>query len=82
MLDSVFGLGSRQIATAVEMLLDHQRLTVQDADVVSAAVLGVKRKPALRFSDCLILEAARKAGHLPLGTFDRQLGHVADAERL
>jgi hypothetical protein len=25
----------------------------------------------LGFSDCLILETARKAGHLPLGTFDR-----------
>src|SRR4051812_48218897 len=55
-LDSVFGLGSRQIATAVEMLLDHQRLTIQDADVVSAAVLGLKKKPALGFSDSLILE--------------------------
>jgi predicted nucleic-acid-binding protein len=81
-LDSVFGLGSRQIATAVEMLLDHDRLTVQDAEVVSAAVSQLRRKPSLGFSDCLILEVARKAGHLPLGTFDRQLGHVADAERL
>src|SRR5690242_1568896 len=36
-LDSVFGLGSREIATAVEMLLDHDRLVVQDADVVRAA---------------------------------------------
>ncbi len=81
-LDSVFGLGSRQIATAVEMLLDHERLVVQDADVVGAAVAQLRKKPSLGFSDCLILEVARRAGHLPLGTFDRQLGHVADAERL
>ena len=81
-LDSVFDLGSRQIATAVEMLLDHERLVVQDADVVAAAVAQLRKKPNLGFSDCLILEVARRAGHLPLGTFDRQLGHVADAERL
>jgi len=81
-LDSVFDLGSRQVATAVEMLLDHERLVVQDADVVAAAVAQLRKKPNLGFSDCLILEVARRAGHLPLGTFDRQLGHVADAERL
>jgi predicted nucleic-acid-binding protein len=81
-LDSVFGLGSRQIATTVEMLLDHERLVIQDADVVVAAAAQLRKKPSLGFSDCLILEVARRAGHLPLGTFDRQLGHVADAERL
>jgi predicted nucleic acid-binding protein len=30
----------------------------------------------LGFSDCLLLHLARKAGHLPLGTFDRALGKV------
>src|SRR5215212_6317137 len=73
-LDSVFGLASRQIATVVEMLLDHERLVIQDADVVAAAVAQLRKKPTLGFSDCLILEVARRAGHLPLGTFDRQLG--------
>jgi predicted nucleic acid-binding protein len=34
------------------------------------------------FSDCLILEVARKAGHLPLGTFDRELGRLEGAQRL
>jgi predicted nucleic-acid-binding protein len=81
-LDSVFELGPREIATAVEMLLDHDRLVIQDADVVRAALVGMQRKPTLGFSDCLILEVARKAGHLPLGTFDRRLGALADAERL
>jgi predicted nucleic acid-binding protein len=36
----------------------------------------------LGFSDCLILEAARKAGHLPVGTFDRDLSKLDGAERL
>ena len=34
------------------------------------------------FSDCLILESARKTGNLPLGTFDRNLGKVGECERL
>jgi hypothetical protein len=34
------------------------------------------------FSDCLVLEIARKAGHLPLATFDRALGSLDGAHRL
>lgn len=37
---------------------------------------------ALGFSDCLVLEAARKAGHGPLGTFDRELARLDGAELL
>lgn len=81
-LDSVYGLGAREIVAAVEMLLDHDRLTIQDADVVSASVAQMRAKPSLGFSDCLMLEVARRAGHVPLGTFDRRLGQLADAERL
>ena len=29
-----------------------------------------------------MLEVARKAGHLPLGTFDKPLGKLPGAERL
>jgi hypothetical protein len=29
-----------------------------------------------------MLEVARKAGHVPLGTFDRDLGKLDGAERL
>jgi predicted nucleic acid-binding protein len=36
----------------------------------------------LGFSDCLVLETARKAGHLPLGTFDRDLAKLDGAVRL
>jgi predicted nucleic acid-binding protein len=34
------------------------------------------------FEDCLILESARKAGHLPLGTFDKALGRLEGAQTL
>jgi predicted nucleic-acid-binding protein len=81
-LVSVYDLEPEKIATAVEMLLEHKDLTVQDADVVSAALEKFREKPASGFSDCLILEVARKAGHLPLGTFDRDLGKLAGTQRL
>lgn len=64
------------------MLLDHRDLAVQDADVVAAALSHYRRRPTLGFSHCLILEVARKAGHVPLGTFDRDLGKLVDTQKL
>ncbi|HEV3458709.1 MAG TPA: type II toxin-antitoxin system VapC family toxin [Thermoanaerobaculia bacterium] len=81
-LNAVYGLGPEQLAAAIEMLLNHRDLTVQDADAITAALGQFRRRPALGFSDCLILEIARKAGHLPLGTFDRELGKLEGAQRL
>lgn len=81
-LSSVYGLGPEKIATAVEMFLQHKELTVQDADAVEAALEHFRKRPALGFSDCLILEVARKAGHLPLGTFDRELSKLQGTHKL
>lgn len=81
-LESVFRASPRAIAQAVEMLLDHQHLTLQDPEVVTAAVDQFRKKPALGFSDCLIVEIARKAGHTPIGTFDRSLAKVHGTQRL
>jgi predicted nucleic-acid-binding protein len=81
-LSAVYEQDATNIAEAVEMLLNHKTLTVQDSEVVSAALDHFRRRPALGFSDCLLLEIARKAGHLPLGTFDRGLGKLPGAERL
>jgi predicted nucleic-acid-binding protein len=81
-LGSVYDLGSEKIAMAVEMLLHHRDLTIQDADTVAAALDQFRQRPALGFSDCLMLEVARKAGHLPLGTFDRRLGQLEGAQKL
>jgi predicted nucleic-acid-binding protein len=81
-LATVYEIAPVGLATAVEMLLNHNDLTVQDSDVVAAALEQYRAKPALGFSDCLVLEVARKAGHLPLGTFDRSLGKLERAERI
>ena len=81
-LASVYERRPQEIALAIEMLLVHRDLTLQDADVVSEALAHFRKKPALGFSDCLLLEAARKSGHLPLGTFDPDLARLHGAERL
>jgi predicted nucleic-acid-binding protein len=81
-LDAVYERTAEQIATAIDMLLNHERLTVQDAEIVTAATEQFRRRPALGFSDCLVLEIARKAGHLPVGTFDRALSKLDDTVRL
>ena len=81
-LTSVYGLKAPEVAAAVEILLAHKNLSVQDADVVGAALQQYRNGLAVSFTDCLVLEVARKAGHLPLGTFDRELGKLPGAERL
>ena len=81
-LTAVYDLDAPAIATAIEMLLNHATLALEEPEVVSNALQDFRRLPALGFSDCLLLEIARNAGHLPLGTFDRALSKVAGAERI
>jgi predicted nucleic acid-binding protein len=64
------------------MLLNHRELVIQDPETVAAALDLFRARPALGFSDCLMLELARQAGHLPLGTFDRNLAKVDGAQKL
>jgi predicted nucleic-acid-binding protein len=81
-LDAVYERTSAQLATAIELLLNHQSLALQDADVVASALNAFRARPSLGFSDCLVLEIACKAGHLPLGTLDRNLAKLEGARRL
>ena len=81
-LRAVYDRSPAELATAVEMLLEHAQLSLQDPDVVSAALASFRSKPSVGFSDCLILEIARKAGHLPLGTFDRSFAKLDGAEKI
>jgi len=81
-LRSVYDFSAADLATALEMLLNHKDLTLQDSDAVAYALDLFRSRPALGFSDCLMLRLARKAGHLPLGTFDRALGKTTGAQKL
>ncbi len=79
-LDAVYGRSRGQLAAAVELLLAHAELRLQEGDAVAAALKHYVAHPGVEFSDCLILETARKAGHVPLGTFDRRLARLPDAQ--
>ena len=81
-LASAYKLRPDQLISAIEMLLNEKDLIIQDADVVSAALDLFRRRPALGFTDCMMLEISRKFGHLPLGTFDRGLAKVDGTQRL
>ena len=81
-LAAVYGRDAAQLIAALEMLLAHRSLALQDADTVAAALAHFKRRPALGFSDCLVLEIARKAGHTPLGSFDKALATLPQTQRL
>ena len=81
-LDSVFELSREQLVLVVEMLLNHRDLSLQDVDVVTAALGHYAKRAAVGFSDCLVLEIARKAGHLPVASFDRDFARLADVQRL
>jgi len=81
-LGASYDLGHDEMATFVEMLLSHEHFALQDPEVVSAALAQYRAVPSLGFSDCLALEVAKKAGHLPLGTFDKRLSKIAGAERV
>jgi predicted nucleic-acid-binding protein len=81
-LGKVYQLSSNELATAIEMLLNHQDVVLQEPEVVTAALELFRTRPSLKFSDCLIAHLARKAGHLPLGTFDRNLARADGAHKL
>jgi len=81
-LATVYELSSKDLAGAIEMLLDHRNLVLEDPEAVAAALELFRARPVLGFSDCLMLELARNAGHLPLGTFDRTLARVEDTQKL
>lgn len=81
-LKSAYNRSPSQLTAVLDILLAHESLVLQDADTVSAALTHFQSNPALGFSDCLVLEIARKAGHIPLGTFDKALSKLANVQKL
>jgi len=79
-LDSVYGFSPRQLIAAIEMLLDHEHIVVDQPAIVERAIEVFRSRPRVTFSDCLLLETARQAGCLPLATFDRDLAKIDDVQ--
>jgi predicted nucleic-acid-binding protein len=81
-LDSVYALTREKLSRSLEMLLEHENLVVQDAEIALSALNAYRKNRNVQFSDCLIIEIARKAGHLPVGTFDKALSKIDGAEKI
>ena len=81
-LKSVYGLSRGPIGTVVSMLMEHDRLVLQDEDVVRRAHATFTRERSVEFSDCLVVEIAGKAGHVPVGTFDKKMSRMDGAHWL
>jgi len=81
-LEAVYERTAAQLIAALELMLVHETLVLQDADTIRSALAHFREKPVLGFSDCLVLEIARKAGHLPLGTFDKALAKLGGSQKL
>jgi predicted nucleic-acid-binding protein len=75
-LDAVYTRTAAQLISMLELLLTHETIVLQDADTVMLALDNFRLRPSLGFSDCLVLAIAQKAGHKPLGTFDKQLAKL------
>ncbi len=54
-LDTVYARTAKQLIAALDLLLVHESLVLQDADVVAGALANFRARPALGFSDCLVL---------------------------
>jgi predicted nucleic-acid-binding protein len=67
------------IAAALESLCDAQGVSVDEAQRVHRAIARFK-VGAADFSDCMILEAARDAGALPVSTFDERFATEPDVQ--
>jgi predicted nucleic-acid-binding protein len=81
-LESVYERSKAQLVEALHRILDNRELAVEDTAVACAALDRYQGRGKLDFGDCLILEIARKAGHLPLATFDKALGRTPGAYQL
>jgi predicted nucleic-acid-binding protein len=80
--DSVYGCGKPQLIEALNRIIDNKDLALEEPLVVRAALALYQSKAKVGFSDSMVLERARSAGHLPLATFDKALGKAEGAQSL
>ncbi|HET7266491.1 MAG TPA: type II toxin-antitoxin system VapC family toxin [Oleiagrimonas sp.] len=81
-LQSVYGLRKAQLATAIDMLLEHRQLVLEGAGAVRTALDDFVANRGVGFTDCLIVAIARDNGHVPVGSFDKKLSRLDGAQAL
>lgn len=81
-LESVYDCGKPSLVEALKRIIDNRELSLEEPAVARAALALYQAKGKVTFEDCLILESARKAGHLPLATFDKALGKFEGVQTL
>jgi predicted nucleic-acid-binding protein len=80
-LERAYGYSRDRIATILEELVATEGLVVEAADDVALAAFRYRSRGA-GFSDLMVLAAARRAGALPLYTFDRTAAPLEAVELL
>ena len=81
-LASTYKRTPAELADVIDVILHHDSVSLEDPGVVAAALDQFRRHPKLGFTDCLLLALSRKAGHSPLGTFDRALARLPGCEKI
>jgi len=81
-LTSYYGFTRAQQRDFVAGLLGNDLLSIHDREAVERALVKFNTHTKASFSDCMILELARKNGCTPLGTFDAGLSKLDGALKL
>ncbi|MCK6534016.1 MAG: PIN domain-containing protein [Polyangiaceae bacterium] len=76
-----YGFTREKLRAVLEMLVDTDGISLQEPEVVQAALQSFRSSRA-DFSDCLILAVAESAAMAPLATFDQKLGNLPGARKL
>jgi len=78
-LDRAYGLTAREIAAAIERLLQVEVLIIEDEQQVFTAMVALKQGRA-SFADALIAELGARAGCTRTLTFDQKVGRLPSFE--
>jgi len=78
-LDRAYGLTAREIAAAIERLLQVEVLIIEDEQQVFTAMVALKQGRA-SFADALIAELGARAGCTRTLTFDQKAGRLPGFE--
>lgn len=81
-LERAYDVDRKQQGVIIAMLLEHATIVLESPELVAAALRTFRANPRIEFSDSLILEVARRAGHLPGATFDKRLAKVTGTQLL